>query len=136
MGWKVFKLKDCDETLLKNLSLKKRDVGIDIIAIDQEGNVDAVQCKFRRRGTVRWRELSTFEALCSRTGSWNKHIVMTNQEFVRREGNASAKDIKELSDENQGRTQVGDNRGKKLERPSLTIGILFFPLVIKKSVQL
>jgi hypothetical protein len=77
---------------LENFGLQKRDVGIDIIGIDCDGHPHAVQCKFRRRGTVTWRELSTFYALCARTGPWKSHIVMTNAKYVRKEGRVCSKD--------------------------------------------
>jgi hypothetical protein len=53
----------------------------------------AVQCKFRSRGIVSWRDLSTFEALCARTGPWRRHLVMTNASAVKRQGLKQAKDL-------------------------------------------
>lgn len=71
---------------LSALGIAKRDVGIDIVACDASGAASAVQCKFRSKGAVSWRELSTFYALCARTGPWSSQIVMTNQARVAREG--------------------------------------------------
>ena len=93
LGWKVFKLKDCDESLLKNLSLKKRDVGIDLIAITDEKYI-AIQCKYRKKyQKLSWRDISTFDALCSRTGPWYKQVVITTSYWLHREGKWTEKDI-------------------------------------------
>ena len=73
-------------------SLKKKDVGIDIICIDTDDTVIAVQCKFRSKGNITWREISTFEALCARTGPWKYHLVMTNVPRINREGKTNPKD--------------------------------------------
>ena len=85
-------LSDAPDDWLRELGMSRRDVGIDIVARDPSGNWCAVQCKFRRRGRVSWRELATFEALCARTGPWHRHVVMTNQSGVRREGEARPQD--------------------------------------------
>ena len=85
-------LKDMTERGLDELNLKRRDVGIDIIGHDQDGIAIAIQCKFRCRGNVSWRDISTFEALCARSGPWRKHVVMTNASKVIREGNVNEKD--------------------------------------------
>ena len=85
-------LKDMTEHDLEALNLKRRDVGIDIIGHDQNGNAIAIQCKFRSRGNVSWRDISTFEALCARSGPWKQHLVMTNASKVIREGNDTEKD--------------------------------------------
>lgn len=93
MGWEVLKLKDCDETLLKKLSLKKRDVGIDLIAISDEKYI-AVQCKYRKKNQkLSWRDISTFDALCSRTGPWYKQVVITTSSWLHREGQWTEKDL-------------------------------------------
>lgn len=86
-------LKDVDSVTLEKLSLKKIDVGIDIIAFDLENRPIAIQCKFRKKGAVSWRDISTFEALCARSGPWHKKIVMTNAAYVRREGRKDSSDI-------------------------------------------
>jgi hypothetical protein len=93
MGWEVFKLKDCDETLLKNLSLKKRDVGIDLIATSGKEYI-AIQCKYRKKfQKLSWRDISTFDALCSRTGPWYKQVIITTSSWVHREGKWTEKDL-------------------------------------------
>jgi hypothetical protein len=62
----------------------KVDNGIDIVCIkileDGKQIINAVQCKYRKKitQTVTWTTLSTFVGLCSRTGPWHEHIVMTN----------------------------------------------------------
>ena len=84
-------LRDVPDDELVRLGLRRKDMGIDIVA-RLDGRHVAVQCKFRRRGSVGWSQLATFEALCARTGPWHKHLVMTNQPFVRREGRRSSKD--------------------------------------------
>lgn len=86
-------LKDVDSQVLQELSLKKVDVGIDMIAFDTENRPIAIQCKFRKKGPVSWRDISTFEALCARTGPWYKKIVMTNATYVRREGRKNDSDL-------------------------------------------
>jgi hypothetical protein len=71
----------------------------------------AVQCKYKkhsnaRKNSVSWKSLSTFYALCSRTGKetenenqherrreWNKYIIMTNCDFARHEGERTDKDL-------------------------------------------
>lgn len=83
---------DADGDTLAKYSLIQRDVGIDIICEDRNDNPIAVQCKFRSRGGVSWKELSTFEALCARTGPWHKHIIMTNTYVSKREGAKNEKD--------------------------------------------
>jgi len=61
----------------------------------------AIQCKYRKPNQrkeysgLTWKSLSTFYATCSRTGGekgWNKHIVMTTADYVRRFGRKNAKD--------------------------------------------
>ena len=89
---RAIKLAEVSADQLELYGLKKRDVGIDMIAFDKMGNPTAVQCKFRTRGAVSWRELATFEALCNRTGPWKKHLVMTNQKKLQREGSLNMKD--------------------------------------------
>jgi hypothetical protein len=42
---------------------------------------------------VTWKALSTFYALCLRTGPWEKYIVMTNCSYVRHQGKKNAKDL-------------------------------------------
>ena len=71
----------------------RRDMGIDIVVHDK-GSFYAVQCKYKHaEHGVSWRELSTFYALCTRTGPWEKRIVMTNCRFVRTQGRRTSADV-------------------------------------------
>ena len=80
--------------MAQGLGVAGRDMGIDLVAVDAQGLVSAVQCKYRtgtgwvpgrfvRRDVVPWRDLATFYALCARTGPWSRHLVMTNAVGVR-----------------------------------------------------
>ena len=89
----VWRLPDVPEEILLKLSLKRRDMGIDILC-ENNGMYTAVQCKYKKRGSaVTWKELSTFYALCLRTGPWQKYIVMTNCKFVTHMGKKTEKDL-------------------------------------------
>ena len=81
------RLTDVGDNELVTYGLGRKDMGIDLIAKDAEGHPVAVQCKFRTKGNVSWREISTFYALCARTGPWKTVSVMTNRNRVSREGN-------------------------------------------------
>jgi hypothetical protein len=105
----VWRLEDVPEEVLTELALKRRDMGIDIIAKHDNGYY-AIQCKYKkhsdaRKNSVSWKSVSTFYALCLRTGKlstsetkkgereWQKYIVMTNCDFVRHEGEKTDKDL-------------------------------------------
>jgi predicted helicase len=93
----VWRLPDVPEDVLTRLCLKRRDMGIDIVA-ESDGYYYAIQCKYKKHTTytkpiVSWKALSTFYALCMRTGPWEKYIVMTNCEYVRHAGKKTPKDI-------------------------------------------
>jgi len=93
----VWRLEDVPEEILLKLSLKRRDMGIDIIC--ENNNIfTAVQCKYKkhtsaRKHSVSWKELSTFYALCLRSGPWDKYIVMTNCEYANHMGKKTEKDL-------------------------------------------
>jgi hypothetical protein len=78
------------------LKLTKRDMGIDILAINN-GEICAIQCKYRNRNKkytmVNWKDLSTFYALTSRTGPYDKVIVMTNADYVKKIGNKQDNEV-------------------------------------------
>jgi HJR/Mrr/RecB family endonuclease len=83
------------------LKLNKQDVGIDIIAY-KDNLVFAVQCKYRSKTVdkmkrtvhrVSWRDVSTFIALCTTTGPYAQHIIMTNADYVTRYGHKNEQDI-------------------------------------------
>jgi predicted helicase len=93
----VWRLQDVPTEVLEQLGLKRQDVGIDIIA-EKAGKYSAVQCKYKKHTSVKknilsWKALSTFYALCLRSGPWDKYIVMTNCEYARHEGKKSYKDL-------------------------------------------
>jgi hypothetical protein len=92
----VWRLEDVPDEILAQLSLKRRDMGIDIIC--QKGTAfSAVQCKYKaptgKKMGLSWKTLSTFYALCMRSGPWDKYIVMTNCDYVCHAGKKSEKDI-------------------------------------------
>ena len=103
----VWRLENVPEEILTELALKRRDMGIDLIAKHDNGYY-AIQCKYKkhsdaRKNSVSWKSVSTFYALCLRTGKlsntqkvereWKKYIVMTNCDFVRHEGEKTDKDL-------------------------------------------
>jgi hypothetical protein len=92
----VWLLEDLPDELLAQLSLKRRDMGIDII-VRHNGEWFAVQCKYKspqenKKSYVTWSSLSTFYAMCLRTGPWAKYIVMTNCDYTRHQGPKGPKD--------------------------------------------
>ena len=90
----VYKIANCPDDVLSRLKLKRRDVGIDLIAINPKKEHIAVQCKYRKTcKALSWRDLSTFDALCMRTGPWVQCIVITTSTGVRREGLTTSKDV-------------------------------------------
>ena len=93
----VWRLEDVPDNILEQLSLKRKDMGIDLIAEDK-GIFSAVQCKYKKylaykKTSVTWKALSTFYALCMRSGPWNKYIVMTNCNYARHVGKKTEKDL-------------------------------------------
>ena len=92
----VWMLNEIPQEIREHLKLGKNDYGIDLVAVDNEDKYYAVQAKFRKKTSkktcVTWKQLSTFYALCARTGPYEKYIVMTTADYVRRVGK-SEKDI-------------------------------------------
>ena len=92
----VWLLADVPDATLAQLSMKRKDMGIDLVVQDK-GSFYAVQCKYKKftgkPTCVSWQALSTFYALCMRTGPWKKYIVMTNCNFVRHQGKKTQADI-------------------------------------------
>lgn len=92
----VWLLADVPDSILTDLGMKRPDVGIDIVC-RRGAQYSAVQCKYKKQETktkiVTWKALSTFYALCMRTGPWEKYVVMTNCSFVRHMGKKSKKDL-------------------------------------------
>lgn len=94
----VWRLEDVPDNVLGGLSLKRPDMGIDIVC-EKNGKYTAVQCKYKKhtgyksKTTVTWKQLSTFYALVLRTGPWEKYVVMTNCDYVRHMGKKTEKDL-------------------------------------------
>lgn len=92
----VWLLKEVPEDILTSLSMKRKDMGIDLVVSDK-GAFYAVQCKYKKpcdkASSVTWKALSTFYALCMRTGPWQKNIVMTNCNYVRHQGKKTQTDV-------------------------------------------
>ena len=92
----VWLLADVPDATLAQLSMKRKDMGIDLV-VEDKGAFYAVQCKYKKftgkPTCVSWQALSTFYALCMRTGPWKKYIVMTNCNYVRHQGKKTQADI-------------------------------------------
>jgi len=92
----AWRLEDVPQDILDKLSLKRKDMGIDII-VENKGIYSAVQCKYKkpeaRKTSITWKALSTFYALCMRSGPWDKYIVMTNCDYARHVGKKTEKDL-------------------------------------------
>lgn len=108
-GYTCWLLEECPVEIREKCGLGKQDVGIDLIArvdqVSKRGEEQqlwfAVQCKYRSPGKdgfgrtvhrVTWKDVSTFLSLCTRTGPWTKHIIMTNAESVCWKGHKTKKD--------------------------------------------
>lgn len=93
----VWLLSDIPKDILDKLKLRRHDLGIDLIAI-KDGKYSAIQAKYRKRtnrkeyAALTWKQLSTFHALASRTGPYEKHIIMTNADYCRQFGRKTTKD--------------------------------------------
>ena len=93
----VWLLKDVPISILEQLKLKRKDMGIDIV-VENNGLFQAVQCKYKKHLTIKknvlsWKSLSTFYAMCLRTGPWDKYIIMTNCDYTRHQGIKTEQDI-------------------------------------------
>lgn len=93
----VWLLCDVPDNLLTQLKMKRQDMGIDIV-VQTNDEYYAVQCKYKKRtnspkNVLSWTTLSTFYAMCLRTGPWAKYIVMTNCDYTRHQGGKTAKDL-------------------------------------------
>jgi hypothetical protein len=97
LGYETYLLKDITEELLNKLKLTRKDYGIDII-VHKDQEYSAVQCKYKTRKNkklviVSWKDLSTFYALCSKTGPWKQKIVMTTANGKKLLGEREKNDI-------------------------------------------
>lgn len=87
----VWLLHETPKDIKDKLGLKNQDVGIDIVC-QRKDKFYAVQVKYRKKpkhklvNVLTWKQLSTFYALCARTGPFEKQIVMTNCDYVRHQG--------------------------------------------------
>ena len=93
----VWLLSEVPSEILQKLSMKRRDFGIDIICQTKSDKFIAVQAKYRKIGrkksnVITWKMLSTFYALCLKTGPWEKYIVITNADYVTHMGKKTKKD--------------------------------------------
>ncbi len=94
----VWRLEDVPTEVLTKLSMKRQDMGIDIVAQTSDDKFVAIQCKYKKHRSIKknivtWKSLSTFYALCMRTGPWEKYVVVTNCEYVRHQGKKTSKDL-------------------------------------------
>jgi len=98
-GYKnVWLLKDVPDDVLEKLTMKRKDMGIDLIIETADATYMAVQCKYKKHVSTKqnilsWSALSTFYALCLRTGPWDKYIVMTNCVYTRHQGKKTKQDV-------------------------------------------
>lgn len=93
----VWRWNQVPDELRKQLKLvRKEDTGIDLIVrtTSRAGAKEyiAVQCKLRKKGDLPWRTLSTFLALCDRTGPFSQHLIMTNAARISRQVPAGPKE--------------------------------------------
>jgi len=98
-GYKnVWLLKDVPDDVLGKLTMIRKDMGIDLIIETVDTTYIAVQCKYKKHVSTKqnilsWSALSTFYALCLRTGPWEKYIVMTNCVYTRHQGKKTKQDV-------------------------------------------
>lgn len=93
----VWYIYDLPISVQQKLNLTNKDMGIDFIGQDKEGYFYAIQAKFKKRNSnqkviVSWRQLSTFYALCLKSGPYKKHIIITTANYVRHIGLKTDKD--------------------------------------------
>jgi len=98
-GYKnVWLLKDVPDDILGKIHMIRRDMGIDIVVETSTDTFIAVQCKYKKHTSFKqnilsWKALSTFYALCLRTGPWEKYIIMTNCVYTRHQGKKTKQDV-------------------------------------------
>lgn len=94
----VWLLKEVPPEILEKLTMKRQDMGIDIVVEMSDGSFIAVQSKYKkgsgfRKNILSWKSLSTFYALCLRTGPWAKYIIITNCLYTRHQGKKTPQDV-------------------------------------------
>jgi hypothetical protein len=132
----VWLLSELPAEIIQELSLTKRDFGIDLI-MKNKGKYYPIQCKLKSPKklpkdkekkhnylNVTWKELSTFYALCNRTGpigGWEKLIVFTNTNYINRKGRKNANDksicyatLNKLNEEDFKKLKGVNSSGNKL----------------------
>ncbi len=141
-GYVVYRLKETPRDIAEYLKLVKpgkeiTDVGIDLVAVNAARQPIAIQCKYRfcngiknkwrpsGKTGITWAALSTFYALCARTGPWAQRWVMTNCDYVSRKGETTKEDVS-LTKANFGAT---DMAAWKLIAPPLSNGHSLLPVV-------
>lgn len=139
-------IKDTPELILNKLKLKSFDMGIDIVAT-KDDKFYAIQAKYRKVSTNKkynvlgWKSLSTFFAYCSRTGPWEKYIVMTSCDYIRRMGTKSDKDItmakKHFLNTNKEiwkkMINYEDKNNGKILNPAITTQLLENTIILKED---
>ena len=95
-NWETYFLADVPPELKQKLGLAKVDLGIDLVAVGPKGYY-CIQAKYRKfnqkkKTVLGWKTLSTFYALAQRTGPWQKHIVITNADYIRHAGKKTETD--------------------------------------------
>jgi predicted helicase len=93
----VWLLSEVPSEILQMMSMKRKDFGIDLVCQTKSNKFIAVQAKYRKIGrkksnVITWKMLSTFYALCLKTGPWEKYIVITNADYVTHMGKKTKKD--------------------------------------------
>lgn len=94
----VWLLKEVPKETLELLSLKRNDLGIDLVLQNKDDTYSAVQVKYRfpnkykSKNVVGWKQLSTFYSIVNRSGPYKKHIIFTNADYVRHVGKKDPKD--------------------------------------------
>lgn len=80
----VWLFPEIPNNISKRLNLPSTDQGIDLVAETHEGELWAIQCKYREdpTHTVPWRELSTFKGLASLCKSFAFELVCSSTERI------------------------------------------------------
>ena len=122
--------------------LKSSDLGIDLVARNTKGEFYAIQAKYRKKGYklktgISWKTLSTFYALCNRTGPYKRHIIITNADYVRHIGHKTKLDysicigtLKNITIDNW--LKIANLQGHSLN--NTTGSILDEPIPVKKKI--
>lgn len=74
------------EKLPKMLYLPDKDVGVDFVVSHNDESFSAVQTRFNKNDSISWKNFSTFDSLCSRSGPWNECILVTNAKYIKIHG--------------------------------------------------